>query len=67
MISKRAFFILSHSLLAVTNRIAAEDELESFEQVLLREGAASLAKAAQAEGDAKQGAILFHQRRTSCS
>ena len=43
------------------------DETLPLETELASEGIASLAKAAQEDGDARRGAILFHQRNTSCS
>lgn len=39
---------------------------QNLQQRLVAEGAASLAKAAQAEGNAERGAILFHQPHLGC-
>lgn len=39
---------------------------QSLEQVLRKESAASLASAARQSGDAKRGAILFHQVHVGC-
>jgi len=40
---------------------------ESLEQQLLREGPATLAKAARTQGDPVRGALLFHQPQLSCT
>lgn len=40
---------------------------QSLQDQLVSEGAASLAKAARAEGDPQRGAILFHQPYFACS
>lgn len=58
--------VLSFWLAAGMHALAA-DKFETLEQMLLQEGAASLAQAAQAEGDPGRGAIVFHQRRTACT
>src|SRR5258708_31168594 len=40
---------------------------EPLEQQLLREGPASLAKAARAQGDPVRGAVLYYQPQLSCT
>ncbi|MCG8585252.1 MAG: c-type cytochrome, partial [Pirellulales bacterium] len=46
---------------------AAETPHETLEQALVREGVASLAKAAREEGDANRGAVVFYRRRSTCT
>lgn len=48
--------------------LSAEDTQAppTLEQRLLAEGAEALAKAARADGDAKRGAVLFHQPHLAC-
>src|SRR5688572_23144628 len=47
--------------------IAATANAQHLQQSLLAEGVGPLATAAQGEGDAKRGAILFHQQYLGCA
>src|SRR5262249_60117935 len=56
------------SLSAVTATAPAQRKSGGpLEQQLLREGPASLAKAARAQGDPDRGALLFYQPQLSCT
>src|SRR5262249_58479543 len=56
------------SLIVVTATATAQPKSAGpLEQQLLREGPASLAKAARAQGDPARGAVLFYQPQLSCT
>src|SRR5262245_59409605 len=47
--------------------VAQPQPARQLEQLLLREGLAALARAAQAQGDPVRGAVLFYQPQFSCT
>ncbi len=53
--------------LSATPNVGLAEPVPSLEALLLREGVAKLSDAVQKHGDARRGAVLFHQRHMACN
>ena len=67
MIARTAIFAAFLSVAVSSPAFSQPKAVETLEQQLLREGSASLAKAARAQGDPVRGAVLFYQPQLSCT
>ena len=63
----RPFAVVLFLLAGVTPAVAQPKAVVPLEQVLAREGATKLAKAARETGDPIRGAVLFYQPQLSCT